>query len=431
MLLTIFFAFLGACTVTEQNARRRLWLLIAAPIPIGIITLMSMISELIPSSALHIESASIFLGLDWSLKPQLAPLLLMTAALWSFAGIFAARDFSPAAKTKAKPHAARFLRCWLLTLTGNLGLLVANDIASFYLFFALMTFAAYGLVIHDETSAALKAGKVYIIMAVIGEAFLLAGLISAAASVGSEHTPLLQELPQGIVSSDHGLSIAAALFIGFGVKAGLAGVHWWLPLAHPVAPTPASAVLSGAMIKAGLVGWLLTLPIGNLSEPQANIAPLASAAILLGLIGAWGAGVVGVFSGKAKTVLAYSSISQMGMLTLMLGVALRYPDSAALVLAAMVIFVCHHGVNKGLLFLGVAWRKAASGVGLTVVAVVLTVAALNLIGVPWSSGAYAKDLFKAVLTDLPVGILYAAFSYGALATTALMLRYAYLLWQKR
>lgn len=429
MLLTIFFAFLGACTVTEQNARRRLWLLIVAPIPIGIITLISMTSGLIPSSALHIESASIFLGLDWSLKPQLAPLLLMTAALWSFAGVFAARDFYQTEKTK--PHAARFLRCWLLTLTGNLGLLVANDIASFYLFFALMTFAAYGLVIHDETSSALKAGKVYIIMAIIGEAFLLAGLISAAATVGSEHTPLLQELPQGIVSNDNGLVIAGALFIGFGVKAGLAGVHWWLPLAHPVAPTPASAVLSGAMIKAGLVGWLLTLPIGDLSEPQANIAPLASAAIILGLIGAWGAGVVGVFSGKAKTVLAYSSISQMGMLTLMLGVALRYPDSAALVLAAMVIFACHHGVNKGLLFLGVAWRKAASVVALIVTAVVLTVAALNLIGLPWSSGAYAKDLFKAVLADLPVGILYAAFSYGALATTALMLRYAYLLWQKR
>ncbi|BBI63441.1 hypothetical protein HSBAA_47470 [Vreelandella sulfidaeris] len=57
--------------------------------------------------------------------------------------------------------------------------------------------------------------------------------------------------------------MAALLFIGFGVKAGVIGVHVWLPLAHPVAPAPASAVLSGVMIKAGLLGWISVLPLGH------------------------------------------------------------------------------------------------------------------------------------------------------------------------
>jgi len=427
-VMMVFVALLGTALVTEQNARRRTWLLWAAPLPALGVALWAYAK---PSADTVFQAPSILLGLQWQLNPTLVPLLIMTALLWALAGFFASRDFQPKGN-ELKPHAARFLRCWLLTLTGNLGLLVAQDIASFYLFFALMTFAAYGLVIHDETREAIRAGKIYIIMAIIGEAFILAGLIAAAASVGGEHTPLMSELPQGIAGNEHGLWIATALFIGFGVKAGLAGVHWWLPLAHPVAPTPASAVLSGAMIKAGLVGWLLTLPLGSLEGSLINLNGLANAAIALGLIGAWGAAFVGVLSDKAKAVLAYSSISQMGMLTFALGIALKFPDTAPYLIAAIVIFACHHGINKGLLFLGVGWRKAASPGAATIVTMaLLAVPALNLIGVPFSSGEYAKDSIKAVLSDLPFGALYALFSYGALATTVLIVKFAYLLWHRR
>lgn len=427
-VMMVFVALIGTALVTEQNARRRTWLLWAAPLPALVVALWAYAESNAPAI---FAAPSLLLGLQWQLNPQFVPLLVMTTLLWALAGFFASRDFKPKGDA-LKPHAARFIRCWLLTLTGNLGLLVAQDIASFYLLFALMTFAAYGLVIHDETREAIRAGKVYIVMAVIGEAFILAGLIAGAASVGGEHTPLITELPQGIAGSEHGLWIATALFVGFGVKAGLAGVHWWLPLAHPVAPTPASAVLSGAMIKAGLLGWLLTLPIGTLEGTLIDLNSLANVAIALGLIGAWGAAVVGVLSSKAKAVLAYSSISQMGMLTFALGIALKFPDVASYLVAAIVVFACHHGINKGLLFLGVGWRKAVSPGAVTVfVMALLAIPALNLIGIPFSSGEYAKDLIKAVLTDLPVGVLYALFSYGALATTALMVRFAYLLWHRR
>ncbi|MFM9598198.1 proton-conducting transporter membrane subunit, partial [Streptomyces scabiei] len=71
-------------------------------------------------------------------------------------------------------------------------------------------------------------------MAVLGEGLLLSGLIWGAALVSDTGVaPLMAELPQAIAGNVNGHWLAGLLFAGFGVKAGLAGLHWWLPLAHP------------------------------------------------------------------------------------------------------------------------------------------------------------------------------------------------------
>ncbi|RUO32847.1 complex I subunit 5 family protein [Aliidiomarina sanyensis] len=424
--LLVLFPLLLALCVRADTARRRGWMLIIAPLPM---LLGVLFWYCYGQPETFTEVPWLMLGLHWRFDTVLTPILLMSTVLWFAAGLYV--WYSLRSGTGAdEPHIGRYLRCWLLTLTGNLGLLVAADIASFYTLFALMTFAAYGLVIHDQTKRALFAGKIYIIMAVLGEGLLFSGLIwGAAQAAGGALTPvapLIHELPLAIANSDYGMYIALLLFLGFGVKAGLAGLHWWLPLAHPVAPTPASAVLSGAMIKAGLVGWLLTLPLGGDLESAANMELVPTIAVLLGLIGAYGAAVLGVFSKKAKTVLAYSSVSQMGMITMMVGTGWLYPHAWPAILAAVIAFAVHHGLNKGLLFFGVGWLKALHGRARWVVLVLLLIPALNLIGVPFTSGEYAKDLFKDVISGLPVGLFYALFTYGALATTALMIRYFYL-----
>src|SRR5690606_10160568 len=115
--------------------------------------------------------------------------------------------------------------------------------ASFYFFFALMTYSAYGLVVHQRSPEAWRAGRTYIILAVLGEVALLAGILLAAAAIGTSD---LSQAPTGIARAEYRSLIIALLSAGFGVKASLLGLHVWLPLAHPVAPTPASAALSGA-----------------------------------------------------------------------------------------------------------------------------------------------------------------------------------------
>lgn len=436
MVLAVLLPLLLVLTLREANARRMVWLLVLAPLPmLLLVTLALTVPEKVGSDTtflspsvlvpeISVTDPNLLLGLQWRVHGPFLGLMAATALLWLLAGLYSWWDIR---RNPGAAHVARYLRCWLLTMGGNFGVLLAADIASFYSFFALMTFAAYGLVIHLQTPAALRAGKVYIAMAVLGEGLLLSGLLWGAALVTDSVAPMLAELPLAIASSSEGVWVAALLFAGFGVKAGLAGLHWWLPLAHPVAPAPASAVLSGAMIKAGLVGWILTLPLGEFAVRSISDQALAWVAICLGLLAAYGAALLGVMAAKAKTVLAYSSVSQMGMITCMLGVGWLYPAAWPAVLAAILVFASHHGLNKGLLFFAAGLRHSVGAAVLPWVLVIAVVAALNLIGVPFSSGAYGKDLFKAVLTELPQPLLYALFSYGALATTALMLRFGYLL----
>jgi formate hydrogenlyase subunit 3/multisubunit Na+/H+ antiporter MnhD subunit len=104
-----------------------------------------------------------------------------------------------------------------------------------------------------------RRGRVYITLAVAGETLLLAGLLIGAQAADSLQIAAVRaalgQAPLG------GLAVAL-LVAGFGIKAGMVPLHVWLPLAHPVAPVPGSAVLSGAIVKAGLIGMLLFFPLG-------------------------------------------------------------------------------------------------------------------------------------------------------------------------
>ena len=239
--------------------------------------------------------------------------LLFTALLWWLAGMYAQSYLSDPSGRK------RFFIYYLLSMTGNFGLILAQDVASFYLFFTLMSFASYGLVIHERSIAALRAGRIYIILVLIGEVMLFAAMVMATASAGSNG---FDDIRKALVQAESRDLIIFLALIGFGIKAGVLGLHVWLPLAHPVAPTPASAVLSGAMIKAGLLGWLRLLPLGEVA-----FLSWGDAFIALGLATAFYGVLIGLTQRDPKTLLAYSSISQMGILTTAVGIGLTAPDT--------------------------------------------------------------------------------------------------------
>ena len=331
--------------------------------------------------------------------------LVAAALLWLVAGLVAHGTL--------EDHRRRFAALGLLALGGNVALVVAADVVAFYTGFALMTFAAYGLVVHDGTTVARRAGRIYVLMAVLGEVVLLAGLLLAVHAAG---TLQLAAVPGAVAAADHRPLIVGLLLIGLGVKLGLVGLHMWLPLAHPAAPVAASAVLSGAMIKAGLLGWLRLLPLGEAAMPGWGTTML-----ILGLLGAFGAVVVGLTQHAAKVNLAYSSVSQMGTAVALVGVALAEPAVAATALGAAAVFALHHGLAKGVLFLGagaVSGPVALVGSGL---------AAAALAGAPLTSGIAAKALIKDVAANAgPTGgALLTALPLTSVATALLLTR---LLW---
>jgi len=129
---------------------------------------------------------------------------------------------------------------------------------SFYLFFTLMSLASYGLVVHTRSERACYAGKCYLIFVILGEAALFAALLLVASTCST----LSFEAARPLLAQSEWLdTILLLAWIGFGIKVGTIGLHVWLPLAHPVAPPPASAVLFGIMLKAGLLGWPRLLPL--------------------------------------------------------------------------------------------------------------------------------------------------------------------------
>ncbi len=367
-----------------------------------------------------VELPWLLLGTRLGLTDATQVFLLFTAFLWIIAGFYARSYLA------GDPASRRFFAFYLLTMSGNLGLILARDVVTFYLFFTLMSFAAYGLVVHDGTEKARWAGRVYLILVVIGEALLLPGVLLAVAGAG---TTDLADIPAGVASSANRNLIVALILAGFGVKAGALGLHVWLPLAHPAAPTPASTVLSGAMIKAGLLGWILFLPLG-----EADMPVWGALCVAAGLAAAFYGVLVGLTQKNPKTILAYSSISQMGFMTVGLGAGLVAPQARPLALAAILLYAAHHALAKGALFLGVGVSEKAGGVWQRRLVVAgLLLAALALAGAPLTSGAAAKAYLKAAKEPLPAPwpeVLKDLLQVGAVGTTLLMGRFLFSAWPK-
>lgn len=320
----------------------------------------------------------------------------------------------------------RYFAFHLVTMSGNVGVTLAGDAASFYLFFALMTFASYGLIVHEGSEKARRAGLVYLVLAIFGEALLAAGIMIALAGGGAMGFDTMS----GLATSPHGGLGIALLLAGFGVKVGMLPLHVWLPLAHPVAPTPASALLSGSIIAAGLLGWLRLLPIGTIVG-----AEWAGLCVGIGLAGALGGAVLGTLQRDPKVLLAYSSISQMGWMTIGLGLALASEpvDTSAAVLA-IGFFALHHGLAKAALFLsvGVAGHTAARGARQQLLRLGVVVSALVIVGAPGTSGALAKSRFEALAlawNGAPDWIA-PGLVLGVVGTAALMARFVGLLWSQ-
>ena len=389
-------AMLVACVRPDLRQRMQglLWL---APLPALAAAFLAVDA---PPIVLDPDGLQFTLALD---RPG-ALLLGVAALLWSAAGAYArtylARD----------PRRGRFAVWWLLTLAGSLAVFFVRDLASFYLAFAVVSLAAYGLVVQDATAAARRAGAIYLFLAVLGEIALLAGFAVLATGSPGDSLAIATTVADLAASPWRDLTVAL-LVAGFGLKAGLVPLHVWLPIAHPAAPMPASAVLSGAIIKAGIIGLIRFLPFDGALPHWSGI--LAS----IGLVTAFYAVAVGITQRNPKTVLAYSSVSQMGVVATVLGMGLL-AGPATLMPAAF--YAAHHVLAKGALFLAVGVAAATGADRRWLVLVPAVVLALGFGGLPPTGGALAKLVVKPALGDGTVATLATLTGAGS---TLLMLHF--------
>lgn len=334
-----------------------------------------------------------------------AMLLATAALLWIAASVYAIAD------ERGKPDAERFGVCWLLTLTGSLGVFVAADLLTFYLVYALVSIPAFVMIVRDGGAAPGRAGGVYMAFTVLGEALVLMAFVLLAAGEPSgslQIRDVVAALP-GSPWRDAALALSIA---GFGLKIALVPVHGWMPLAYTAAPIPAAAVLSGAAVKAGVIGLIRFLPF------EAAHPGWGEMLAVFGLFSAFYGVAIGITQQNPKTVLAYSSISQMGVIAAVLGMGLAAADKSAPLNVAF--YAAHHVLVKGALFLAIGAAAAASARGLWLVLLPTVVLALSLGGLPLTGGALAKLAVKAPLGDGPAGTLA---TVSAAGTTLLMLHF--------
>ncbi|MGM0660575.1 MAG: complex I subunit 5 family protein [Pseudomonadota bacterium] len=347
-----------------------------------------------------------------------ARLFLIAATLVWICAAVAARVWM-----RKDPQATGFGLCFLSAMAGNLGLFLVADAPSFYALFALMSFAAYGLVLHNRDTASLGAARLYIAFVVAGELALFAGFAIAVNEAGSL---MLADLRATELST----TAVTLLLAGFGAKLGVMPLHVWLPPAHGAAPVPASAVLSGAMIKAGLYGITVAVPLGSAAYADAGVVVVTA-----GLVTIFAALLLAARETSPKAVLGLSSVSQMGIIALGIGVSLSVPTAWSVVMPVLVFLAAHHALAKGALFLGTgAFAAQAGRIRAIVMTATLVLPALILAGLPGFSGALGKEALKAALDAGPAGWvpwLTLALTLSGVVTTLIMARFLVQLWRAR
>ncbi|MDT8409925.1 MAG: complex I subunit 5 family protein [Wenzhouxiangellaceae bacterium] len=328
------------------------------------------------------------------------PLLLLTAIAWTLAALMA--------RSVIQSHRQSFWLGWLLSLTGMNLVLLAGDLIAFYFGYALLSLCSYLLIIHHRDDQAWRAGRIYLVLTLAGEGAVLAGVLLIAARLGNAE---LAELASSAAPGMHAIT-AWLLLIGLAVKLGIVPLHAWLPLAHPVAPVPASAILSGVIVKAGLLGWLRLVP-----SDLPSLASWTHLLLIVGLATAFGGIGLGLFQQRIKTVLAYSTISQMGLILTGFALSFQLPELRAEIIIVLGFFALHHGLNKTSLFMACGCAPGRSGWRMLMV----VLPALSLSAAPLSTGYVAKKLLKHSVEQVELAAtLVPILSLTSLATALLM-----------
>ncbi|HET9949490.1 MAG TPA: hydrogenase 4 subunit B, partial [Longimicrobiales bacterium] len=255
---------------------------------------------------------------------------------------------------------ARVLPFFAPFVAGMSLVVLADDAFVFLFSWELMSLLSWALVLtHHQERANARAGYVYLVMASFGTLCLLLAFGVLAGSDGAFSFDSIR------AASLDGALPALALtltILGAGSKAGVAPLHVWLPLAHPAAPSHVSALMSGVMTKVALYGFV-RIVFDLMGPPEwwwaMVVLSIGAVTAALGVLHA-------VVQKDLKQLLAYSTVENVGVVMIGLGLALAFDadglqTASALALGAALFHVLNHSLFKSLLFFGAGAVLSATG----------------------------------------------------------------------
>ncbi len=369
-------------------------------------------------------------GIEYRVDMASALMILVISVIGAVTMLFAERSILHELKAK---QAGLFYTCFLLCLTGLMGVVMTGDVFNLFVFLEISSLSSYILISMGPTRRAMTAAFQYLVMGTIGATFILVGIGLLYMMTGTLNMiDLSDRLPA--VTGTRTIRVAFAFItVGVSIKLALFPLHLWLPNAYTFAPSVVSAFVAATATKVGvyiLLRFFFTVFGISFSFDAMHVGDimmlLAVAAILV-------ASVVAVFQSNVKRMLAYSSIAQIGYIILGISLATTAGVSAGMV------HLFNHAIIKGALFLAVGciFMRLGStelrdmrGIGRQMpwTMAAFVAGGLGLIGIPLTAGFISKwYLVVAVLDEgyWPLAVLVLISSILALVYIGRVVETAY------
>jgi multicomponent Na+:H+ antiporter subunit D len=300
---------------------------------------------------------------------------------------------------------------YLILATGVFTAFIAGDLFNLYVGFEILLVASYVLITLGGTEARIRAGVTYIVVSLLSSALFLASIAMIYGAVGTVNIAQIS-VRMAEIPVDVQIILHTMLLVGFGIKAAVFPLSFWLPDSYPTAPAPVTAVFAGLLTKVGVYAIIRTETI-IFPGPDLNPA-LMVVALLTMVVGALGA----VAQADIKRLLSFTLVSHIGYM--ILGVALGTVAGTS----AAIFYVIHHIIVQTTLFLaaGLIERKGGSTSinelgGLLkaspLIAALFFIPALNLGGIPPFSGFIGKLALFEASAEQGTGLSYLLIGAGA------------------
>ncbi|MEW6088436.1 MAG: proton-conducting transporter membrane subunit [bacterium] len=325
-------------------------------------------------------------------------MVLLVGFVWLLAVIYGEGYF------KKEGKAARYDFFSLITMAMNLGVMLAGDFLTLFIFFEGLVIFPYSMIAHRDDEKSVRGANFYLYVGVVTGLFLLCGMLMLNYYTGSLNI-VSQGGKLGGISAHAKYIIAFLMIFGFGGKAALFGEHIWVPRMYPNTLSITACLSSGAMIKAGAYGIfrvvnLIYSGFDNNLWTQENIGYVM---IMIGVVTMFLGVLNALISSDSQEMLGYHSVSQMGYIMMGIGCAAYMGKDGAMGLAGALYHIVNHSLFKASLFLCVGAVYFSTGeqdmykLGglrkkMPLSAVCLLIAVLGISGVPGFNGFASKTL---------------------------------------
>ena len=347
-------------------------------------------------------------GIEYRIDSVNAFLLVLVSLIASVVVIYSRE--SVAAEVAPEQHYL-FYAMYVLCLTGLLGIAATGDGFNLFVFLEISSLSSYVLIALGRDRRALMASYQYLIMGTIGATFIVIGVGLLFLMTGTLNLADMAARLPGISETRPVLAALAFLTVGICLKLALFPLHLWLPNAYAYAPSAVTAFLAATATKVS-VYVLLRFYYSVFGESVIFTAlPMGGILLALSLAAMFIASTVAIFQHDLKRMFAYSSVAQIGYITL--GISFDSLNG----LTAGLVHLFNHAITKGALFLllgGIALRLGAvrfdsiDGIGRTMplTSFGIVLAGLSLIGTPGTAGFVSK--WYLVLAAIEAGAWWLA-----------------------